>query len=171
VPGSYLYFRELHSAGENIFASLVAGAGGQALASGPRRLYVLISYPAKGLSRFSPTRGICLPGNEPLSLKSQVRVLSAAVLDCARELGLARNQFLPYPRGFLPDKGSSAEFAPLSFVTSGHPAQFPALSSQATAIAGRTKLIARSASATMVRLGLTPRLVATTEPSQMYMFW
>ena len=36
--------------------------------------------------------------------------------------------------------------------------------------AGGIKLIARSASAVMVRLGLTPRLAATTDPSQMYMF-
>jgi hypothetical protein len=31
------------------------------------------------------------------------------------------------------------------------------------------RLIARSASAVMVKLGLTPRLLAKTEPSQMYM--
>jgi hypothetical protein len=36
--------------------------------------------------------------------------------------------------------------------------------------AGGIKLIARSESAVMVRLGLTPRLAATTEPSQMYIF-
>lgn len=36
--------------------------------------------------------------------------------------------------------------------------------------AATTKLIARSASAVMVRLGFTPRLAATTEPSQTYMF-
>ena len=35
--------------------------------------------------------------------------------------------------------------------------------------AGRIRLIARSASAVIVRLGLTPRLLARTEPSQMYM--
>jgi hypothetical protein len=37
-------------------------------------------------------------------------------------------------------------------------------------LAGGIKLIARSAKAVIVRLGLTPRLAATTEPSQMYMF-
>jgi len=35
---------------------------------------------------------------------------------------------------------------------------------------GAMNYIARSASAVMVRLGLTPRLAATTEPSQMYIF-
>jgi len=35
---------------------------------------------------------------------------------------------------------------------------------------GGMKLIARSASAVMVRLGLTPRFAATTAPSQMYTF-
>ena len=35
--------------------------------------------------------------------------------------------------------------------------------------AGGTRLIARSASAVMVRLGLTPRFAARTDPSQMYM--
>ena len=37
-------------------------------------------------------------------------------------------------------------------------------------LTGGIKLIARSAKAVIVRLGLTPRFAATTEPSQMYMF-
>ena len=41
---------------------------------------------------------------------------------------------------------------------------------QSVSAAGGIKLIARSASAVMVRLGLTPRLAATTDPSQMYIF-
>ncbi len=45
-----------------------------------------------------------------------------------------------------------------------------AVSFQAVSAAGGMKLRARSASAVMVRLGLTPRLAATTDPSQMYMF-
>jgi hypothetical protein len=35
---------------------------------------------------------------------------------------------------------------------------------------GGMKLMALSANAAMVRLGFTPRLAATTDPSQMYMF-
>ena len=43
--------------------------------------------------------------------------------------------------------------------------------SMPTLLAGVMKLMARSASAAMVRLGLTPRLADTTDPSQMYIFW
>jgi len=41
---------------------------------------------------------------------------------------------------------------------------------QASSATGGIKLIARSASAVMVRLGFTPRLAPTTDPSQMYIF-
>lgn len=46
----------------------------------------------------------------------------------------------------------------------------PAESFHRVSTAEGMKLIARSASAVMVRLGLTPRLAATTDPSQMYIF-
>ena len=45
------------------------------------------------------------------------------------------------------------------------------LSFHAALAAGGIWLIARSASAQIVRLGLTPRLAAITEPSQTYRFW
>lgn len=41
---------------------------------------------------------------------------------------------------------------------------------QSVSAAGGIKLMARSVTAQMVRLGLTPRLAARTEPSQMYIF-
>jgi hypothetical protein len=43
-------------------------------------------------------------------------------------------------------------------------------SSHDISAAGGMKLIARSVSAVMVRLGFTPRLAETTDPSQMYIF-
>src|SRR5208283_2853295 len=46
----------------------------------------------------------------------------------------------------------------------------PAESSQWLFSAAGIKLIARSASAVIVRLGLTPRFAATTDPSQTYIF-
>jgi hypothetical protein len=77
--------------------------------------------------------------------------------------------------------------ASMGFSISGHPAlaqpsrgvpftldverlDHAPVSSQAVSAAGGMKLMARSASAVMVRLGLTPRFAATTDPSQMYMF-
>ena len=45
-----------------------------------------------------------------------------------------------------------------------------AASFQVVPDAGGIKLMARSVRAAIVRLGLTPRLAATTEPSQTYMF-
>ena len=46
----------------------------------------------------------------------------------------------------------------------------PAPSFQFVSAAGGMKLIARSVRAVMVRLGLTPRFAATTDPSQTYIF-
>lgn len=45
-----------------------------------------------------------------------------------------------------------------------------ALSFQPVSVAGGIKLMARSVSAVIVRLGLTPRLADTTDPSQIYIF-
>jgi hypothetical protein len=47
--------------------------------------------------------------------------------------------------------------------------ELAAKSFHCVAFAGGIRLIARSARAVIVRLGLTPRLLAKTEPSQMYM--
>ncbi len=47
-----------------------------------------------------------------------------------------------------------------------YPARMARASSSLAAAAAGTKLIARSASAVIVRLGLTPTLAGTTDPSQ-----
>ena len=63
----------------------------------------------------------------------------------------------------------SRAFPPPHPATGPVPVEFAAASFHRVAFVGGIRLIARSASAVIVKLGLTPRLLAKTEPSQMYM--